>query len=369
MAKEEKDIALSGEMLFDLESINSMDDKIKADVSILREASEHNINLNSLEEVDTDRSNSAVDIAQKMMPQESKIKGFWEDIDIKLSDAVNKIFNKSDRPFVVVRDNKIEYANSTFIKLLGLKSENDVLKEEFLSFVSKEDWNVLTENIAEMLTAGKVVAINMKVGTNRFHRIKFEAIYVNDAKLFSFVLVGERLVNKVNLISGLYDKVTGLPSFYLLEDRIQVAVNNENHRDFRLTKNKIALIGINIDNISEFKKDNLDDFVLRKAAAKLVMSLKKNYTVARGLKYHFWILILEANNRKELEAELVKIQALMAEPIQDDFSEHVLTASIGWSCFPDKAASAKKLLEQAVAAVNEAQGEDGAVKISEFLVE
>ena len=72
---------------------------------------------------------------------------------------VNKVFRRSDRPFVIVRDDRIEYANRTFLNLLDIKSETDILKEKFLKLVAREDWEFLAENIGEMLINNEAMEI------------------------------------------------------------------------------------------------------------------------------------------------------------------------------------------------------------------
>ena len=290
-------------------------------------------------------------------PEGNKIPGFdsfLNEFNVHLSDVITKVFNKSDRPFVIVRNDKIEYVNDTFVKLVNEKSSSDVLGKKFLDFIAEEDWQSLAENIGEMLVSGKMLTINIKVGKNRFYKMNFEAIYLEHQTSFMFVMVGERTLNKANFKSGFYDEITGLPNFYLLEDRLGVAINNENHKDFRQLKNRIVLIGIKIENMQEFKDAKLEEFALRKIASKLVLSLRKTYTITRGLKYHFWILIPDLSLQDDIVAEARQIKDILDEPMYGEFVDYNVKTSVGASVYPDKATSAKRLLEQVIEAISKA---------------
>lgn len=80
--------------------------------------------------------------------------------------------------------------------------------------------------------------------------------------------------------SCMYDDLTGLVSYYLFEDRLQTAINNESHRDIRLKRNKIIVLGINVDNYNFFDSP---DGIIKEMAERMLMYLPANYTVARGI--------------------------------------------------------------------------------------
>ena len=189
--------------------------------------------------------------------------------------------------------------------------------------------------------------------------IDCNAIYLPDSKHFSFILVGGyQEKSSKPFFNNLYDELTGLPNFFLFEDRVQMAVNNENYKDARLPKDLIAVVGVSVDNIELFRRLGLEDFALKKIANTLVLSLKKNYTVARGLKYPFWILMPDIANSHDLDLELRKIMSIFKEGVSDNFTTHDLVVSVGASVFPNPARSAKKLIEQSISALKEAQNKE-----------
>lgn len=349
-----------------LEGLEAEPQSVSAGSDILAEAARYHVDLDTLETVG---SSAAVPVQPAARPvytpdaaeaaeniQENR---FLDETDVRLRDMVNKVFRRSDRPFVIVRDDRIEYANRTFLNLLDIKSETDILKEKFLKLVAREDWEFLAENIGEMLINNEAMEIRLVTAGHKILKVKFDAMYLSDNQHFTFILIGERIIPKTVTAMGMYDPVTGLPNFYLFEDRVQVAVNYENYKDIRQRKNMIAVIGIGIDNFPALKTIGMHELVLKKLAEKLMLSLRKTYTVASGLKYQFWILLLDVMDEESLKLELQKIQKIFEEPVADNFTEHDISASIGVSVFPEPGSSAKKLIEQTILSIQKAQKEGG----------
>lgn len=312
---------------------------------------------------------------EEEVDEEENIAGrddFIKEADVRLDDIIKKFFSNSERPVVIVSDDKIEYANETMQKILEA-GENEIVGQNFFSFVAEEDWNRLAENIGVMLTDGKKVNADLKSKNGKLYNVGLEAIYLPDARRFSFILIGqdrfeagagiqERSVEKPAVLN-LYDEVTGLPSFYLFEDRVQMAINYENYKDSRLRKNMVAVIAVSIDNIFVLRQQGIADFVLKKLASKLVLSLKKNYTVARGMAYEFWIMMNDISSMGDLDLEMRKLNAIFMEGVSDNITEHNVNTSIGVSIFPTVAKSAKKLLEQTIKATKKSQEKGGGISV------
>lgn len=330
--------------------------RIKADKSVLQEAKQYNVNLAELE----DYKSVGVEAEMPSQPKQvSKKLPFWAELDVNLKDVVNLIIKNSERPIIIVSDDRAVYFNSAAMQILDINSPKQGLDVPFLSFVDKTDWDVLTSNIGEMLTDGKKQVINLRSQKGKLNSVEFQAIYLPDSQHFSFILVGSHAHKPAqNLFNNLYDDLTGLPNFFLFEDRVQMAVNYENYKDGRQPSNLIAVVGISIDNIEDFRKAHLEEFLLKKLANTLILSLNKGYTVARGLKYPFWILMPNIANGYDLDFELKKLMAIFQDGISDNFNTHQLIVSVGVSVFPMPARSAKKLMEQTISAIKEAQSSD-----------
>ena len=95
-----------------------------------------------------------------------------------------------------MRDDRIEYANRTFLNLLDIKSETDILKEKFLKLVAREDWEFLAENIGEMLINNEAMEIRLVTAGHKILKVKFDAMYLSDNQHFTFILIGERIIPK-----------------------------------------------------------------------------------------------------------------------------------------------------------------------------
>lgn len=323
--------------------------------ALIAEAPQYGINLNDLE-----IPQEPEEVIEEPSLQEKSEKPFWYGLDVKLGELLNPLLNDSERPMVLISDDKIAYCNRAIMQLWEIKNSKVALNEPFLTFVEKEDWNVLTTNIGEMLTNGKKRHIRLKAASGKVIPVEFQAIYLPDSSHFSFILVGGHINKSTKpFFNNLYDDLTGLPNFFLFEDRVQMAVNSENYKDPRQPKSLISVVAINIDNIESFRKLHLTDFLYKKLANMLVLSLKKNYTVAKGLKYPLWILMPDLASGYELDLEIKKLRSLFKEGIADNFTTHELIVSLGISVFPNPARSAKKLIEQSIEALKAAQEKGG----------
>lgn len=338
----------------------------RVDIGILKKASDFGVDLDGVESLDeslgTPNSKTSSfapvvvqisDSANQNTPKSARLKNEWGAFSLSMPDAVLKIFELSDRPFIIIRDDKVVYLNNTAMAILEVQNENDIIGYSFWNYVDKQDWEMLAQNVGAMLTDGKVIQTRLKTAKERIYKINLQAMYIDDGEHFTFVLVGDRKI-KYNPGAGLYDAVTGLPNFYLFEDRVQIAVNNEKYKDMRQRKNMMAVLGVSIDNMEELKEANMVDFVLKKLASKLVFRLKKSYTVARGLKYPFWLLINDFSNEHDLEVELEKIKAIFDEPVVGNYMDYNIMTSFGYSIYPNNAKTANKLIETAIDAIRTA---------------
>ena len=332
---------------------SAISDSDNFSAEILSKASQYNVDLDSLEDYDNKSVVAQIPSQLKMI---SKEQPFWYELDVNLKDVVNLLIKNSERPIIIVSDDKTVYLNASALQVLDISSIKQAINAPFLNFVDKADWDILTSNIGEMLTNEKKQNINLRSVKGKVISVEFQAIYLPDSNHCSFILVGSHPYKPTqSLFNNLYDELTGLPNFFLFEDRVQMAVNHENYKDAKLPSNLVAVIGVAIDNIEDFRKIHLEEFVIKKLANTLVLSLNKAFSVARGLKYPFWILIPNISNQYDLDFELKKIMAIFQDGVSDNFNTHQLKVSIGVSVFPTPARSAKKLMEQSISALKEAQ--------------
>jgi len=330
--------------------------------------------LNNLEEPEGENMVSGLMIMPQVQTEIENVSekeeplqpSFLENADVRLNDLIAKFMDKASRPVIIICDDKVEYINPVVADILGLSIE-DVRGKNFLDFVHPDDWNLLAENIGIMLTDAKSVPVRLQTKTKEMFETILEALYIPNDDHFAFVLIGNHVRKANNTVqpSGngmdFYDTLTGLPSFYLFEDRVRVAVNREIYKEVSVAKNMVAVAAIAIDNIFALQQIGMDEFVLKKLASKLVFSLNKSYTVARGIKIQFWVLMTDLTDVNVLDEELQKIKAIFDEGVDDNLTHHETRCSIGVSVFPVVARSGKKLLDQTIAAVKKAQNDNGGI--------
>lgn len=304
----------------------------------------------------------SVEIVNEISVDSDSMRDFWANLDMPLYDIVERVFAKSLRPFVIIRDDKIEYVNKTLLQIMGLHSPKQMVGRTFLEFVVKDDWNLIAESIGQMLTDDYSLTIRMQRPDRKIENIRFHAVYIPDSEHFSFILFGEEektidihMQAPQEPIKVLFDDITALPSFYLFEDRVQMAVNMEIYKDTRLATDFVVVAGVSIENMPYFKKLNMEEFLLKKLSSRLVLGLKKNYTVARGLKCQFWVLFNGLATMNDVDVEMQKLISLLREPVEDNFTSHEIQYCVGASVFPNPARSAKQLLRQAVFALAKAK--------------
>ena len=332
----------------DLEGKDNLLPPRNVDLQILKEANNYNVDLDLLEKIPTVKKD-----------KKKFVKNFsdsWKNLDVKLSDIINFFISSSERPAFLIRDDKLIYINQAALRMVEAESDKDVIGRNFLNLVATQEWNLLVENIGEMLTNAKVVPISIVSKNGKIRKVNFQAIYLSEIEHFSFILLGEHIKKELKpAFNNLYDDLTGLPNFFLFEDRVHVAVSNENAKENAKEQTMIAVAAISINNLESFRKMHIEELVVKKVANNLVLNLSKRATVALGLKYNFWVMLPDLKNKAEINHEIRHIFEILDEGVSDNFTRHELSFSIGTSSFPQPAHSAKKVIEQAIAAIKVAQ--------------
>ena len=276
------------------------------------------------------------------------------DIDFTISDAIYGVFDKLDRPVIIVCDDNVEYTNQAFLKMMGFSDPSTILNEPFLKLVSRDDWNFIAENIGEILTHNSSIEMRMLNSNYKSIKMTFDTTYVEDNLHFCFILIGRPVEAKISTNTLLYDEKMGLPKFCLYEYSVQKAIDYEVHKNTSLQKNKIAVCAIAIKNFTALKNEGQLDFILQRIAEKLLLSSNKLYTIATGTKFPFWILMPDMHNDVEIEQELLNIQNLLNQPITTQQLRYDISVAIGVSVYPNEAQTAKKIISQAEMAANKA---------------
>ena len=150
-----------------------------------------------------------------------------------------------------------------------------------------------------------------------------------------------------------HDQLTGLPNRELLHDRLQQAVYNAGRYG-----RKAAVMFLDLDDF-KLVNDNLDhaagDRVLRAVAERLRAQVRETDTVGRFGGDEFVVLLTEQDDEDGVGQVIERINQALAQPIEIDGGQHVLTASIGWCRFPEAGSDPETLLKHADMAMYQAK--------------
>ena len=167
MADEIKGINFDVGNLAYLEQVDDVSMPIP-EIDAIKEAAARGIDLSALEALDEMPAVQARKITEGVplivnqnAPDADSLKNEWGAFSLAMGDAVPKIFELSDRPFFIIRDDKIAYINKTAMAILEISNAADVIGMSFWQFVVKEDWNLLSQNIGAMLTDGMIVSASL----------------------------------------------------------------------------------------------------------------------------------------------------------------------------------------------------------------
>ncbi|MDO4183647.1 MAG: diguanylate cyclase [Rhodospirillales bacterium] len=149
----------------------------------------------------------------------------------------------------------------------------------------------------------------------------------------------------------MYDDESGLVSYYLFEDRLQTAINYESHKDVRVKRDKIVVLGINVENLNLFDSP---ESIIREIAVRMKIYLPSNYTLARGIRYTFWLMMPRLNTGEEIDLELARVRTIFRTPLKNN--ERLVT-SMGASIYDGEDTKAKSLVEKAIIALQRAQSQ------------
>ncbi len=149
-----------------------------------------------------------------------------------------------------------------------------------------------------------------------------------------------------------YDALTGLPNRNLLHDRLRQSVYAQRH------ERNIAVVFIDLDHF-KFVNDSLGhstgDKLLKCMADRLRGMLRDGDTVARLGGDEFVLILNDQSNEEVIFRALQRITVKVAEPIEIDGKELVVTCSAGISLYPQDGPDVDTLLKNADAAMYRAK--------------
>jgi diguanylate cyclase (GGDEF)-like protein len=149
-----------------------------------------------------------------------------------------------------------------------------------------------------------------------------------------------------------YDALTGLPNRNLLHDRLRQSVFAQ-----RFVRS-IGVVFLDIDHfkfVNDSLGHNAGDKLLQKVAERLLGSVRDGDTVARLGGDEFILILNDQTGQEIIYRAMQRIITTVAEPIEIDGQELLVTASAGISLYPQDGPDVETLLKNADAAMYRAK--------------
>lgn len=149
-----------------------------------------------------------------------------------------------------------------------------------------------------------------------------------------------------------YDALTGLPNRNLLHDRLRQSVFAQRH---------VRAIGVVFLDIDHFKfvndslGHNTGDKLLKQVAARLTETVRDGDTVARLGGDEFILILNDQTGQDVIYRAMQRIISKVAEPLNVDGHELLVTCSAGISLYPQDGPDVETLLRNADAAMYQAK--------------
>ena len=149
-----------------------------------------------------------------------------------------------------------------------------------------------------------------------------------------------------------YDALTGLPNRNLLHDRLKQSVYAQ-----RFVRS-IGVVFLDIDHfkfVNDSLGHNTGDKLLQKVADRLLGAVRDGDTVARLGGDEFILVLNDQTGQEVIYRAMQRIISKIAEPIEVDGQELLVTASAGISLYPQDGPDVETLLKNADAAMYRAK--------------
>ncbi|HET7767047.1 MAG TPA: EAL domain-containing protein [Burkholderiales bacterium] len=149
-----------------------------------------------------------------------------------------------------------------------------------------------------------------------------------------------------------YDALTGLPNRNLLHDRLRQSVFAQ-----RFVRS-IGVVFLDIDHfkfVNDSLGHNTGDKLLQKVAERLLAAVRDGDTVARLGGDEFILILNDQTGQEVIYRAMQRIIGKVAEPIEIDGQELLVTASAGISMYPQDGPDVETLLKNADAAMYRAK--------------
>jgi len=256
--------------------------------------------------------------------------------------------------------NRLELSDE-YYRILGIKRNINPSWEEFLQFISQNDYQRIVHDIGYAIEKGsrfnltyailnssqekKYIQTKGKVRKKEDGSIKLTAVSLDITKDTQNKEIIEKL--------AYYDALTGLANRTLLKDRMHKAIQNA-----KRNKEQLVVIFLDLDHfklINDTLGHSVGDELLIYISQLLHQQIRESDTLSRLGGDEFIILLSAIQERKSLSDILKKITTALQQ--KHDIGTHQLyiTSSIGVSLYPEDGVSSEELIKNADTAMYEAK--------------
>ena len=272
--------------------------------------------------------------------------------DNNLRVVLEQLFATSFEPVVSTnKDNLIVVANGAFIDLVG----REVEELEGINILELLEQGELLPSIQERLGVCKQWMQDISLVARSGVEVPYE-LKVNELpdgeRLWIFNSHSKYDRNR----DAQFDRLTGLPSQFLFDDRAEQAVITANRHG-----KSIAILRLGIDHfnrINEGLGHKHGDEVLKEVATRLKQTIRNSDTVARlgGDQFGF-VMAITAIDDSILVAE--KVLEAINTPLKIADHTVAITASIGITLYPDDGKEISELLQRSESAMRHVKANGG----------
>lgn len=267
----------------------------------------------------------------------------------------------ADLVMITDRAGRIEYVNPAFEQVTGYARDEVLLKSPAMLNSGKQERSFY-KNLWDTILAGdpfSEVFINKRKDNSIYYEEKtITPIRNNKGEIAHFVATGRDVSDRMRTQERMqfmahHDALTKLPNRTLFMDRLWQAMTRS-----RWHKRMVAVVILDLDNFADLNarlgKTHCDQ-ILQQLAKRLAGSVRTGDTVARFGSDEFAILLEDMAAEKDVLQLAKKLLDSLIAPFVIDAQDHVATASLGVSIFPNDGEDADSLLRNADVAMHRAK--------------
>lgn len=247
---------------------------------------------------------------------------------------------------------QILHCNQAFCRMIGY-SEDELLGKPLVSILGPM-FDLGTGDILSVDEGDGIVDVDLRIrrknGVYMWGNVHGTQIVDDQGNNLYWILVVTDITTTKQYAEELryrtyYDELTGLANRYLLRERLDQALLRA-----RLHGERLAVAFVNLDHfkyVNETLGHRVGNMVLQTTARRLLSAVRSHDTVSHISGDVFVILLMEGVDDDLLAGLLQRILRTVAEPIDANGTELVLTCSIGVSLWPRDGTDADTLLRHA----------------------